>query len=178
MIIKKYQSYIYSQFTKIFLFVSLVFISIIYIIHIFEEIRFHEKYNTEPYYIIYLSFLNAPAVMFEIFPFIFLISIKFFYLRFSEKNELNILNMNGVSKLKIIYFLSLFSMFLGVFLLLVYYSFSSELKNKYLDIKNSFSNSNEYLAVVNDDGLWIKEEVITTYSSFMLRNLIKINSNH
>tara|TARA_B100000242_G_C43021046_1_gene475154 strand:- start:53 stop:1135 length:1083 start_codon:yes stop_codon:yes gene_type:complete len=159
MIIKKYQSYIYSQFTKIFLFVSLVFFCIISIINIFEEIRFHEKYNTEPYYIIYLSFLNAPAVMFEIFPFIFLISIKFFYLRFSEKNELNILNMNGVSKLKIIYFLSLFSMFLGVFLLLVYYSFSSELKNKYLDIKNSFSNSNEYLAVVNDDGLWIKEEV-------------------
>ena len=78
MIIKKYQSYIYSQFTKIFLFVSLVFFCIISIINIFEEIRFHEKYNTEPYYIIYLSFLNAPAVMFEIFPFIFLISIKFF----------------------------------------------------------------------------------------------------
>ena len=59
MIIKKYQSYIYSQFTKIFLFVSLVFFCIISIINIFEEIRVHEKYNTESYYIIYL-FLNAP----------------------------------------------------------------------------------------------------------------------
>ena len=39
------------------------------------------------------------------------------------------------------------------------YSISSELKSKYLDIKSSFSNSNEYLAVVNDNGLWIKEEI-------------------
>ena len=47
----------------------------------------------------------------------------------------------------------------GLFLLLFFYSASSKLKSKYLDIKNSFSNTNEYLAVVNDDGLWIKEEI-------------------
>ena len=28
-----------------------------------------------------------------------------------------------------------------------------------MDIKNRFSNSNEYLAVVTDNGLWIKEEI-------------------
>ena len=50
-------------------------------------------------------------------------------------------------------------MLLGLFLLSFYYTLSSSLKSKYLDIKNRFSNSNEYLAVVNDDGLWIKEEI-------------------
>ena len=48
---------------------------------------------------------------------------------------------------------------MGIFLLLFYYSFSSSLKSKYLDLKNRFSNTNEYLAVVKDDGLWIKEEI-------------------
>ena len=48
-------------------------------------------------------------------------------------------------------------MLMGVSLLLFYYSFSSSLKSKYLDIKNRYSNNNEYLAVVKDDGLWIKE---------------------
>ena len=48
---------------------------------------------------------------------------------------------------------------IGILLLLFFYSFSSALKGKYLDTKNKFSNSNEYLAVVNDDGLWIKEEI-------------------
>ena len=40
-----------------------------------------------------------------------------------------------------------------------FYSISSDLKSKYLDIKNRFSNTNEYLAVVNEDGIWIKEEI-------------------
>ena len=48
---------------------------------------------------------------------------------------------------------------MGIILLLFFYSFSSALKGEYLDTKNNFSNSNEYLAVVNDDGLWIKEEI-------------------
>ena len=44
-------------------------------------------------------------------------------------------------------------------MLLFYYSFSSSLKSKYLELKNRISNTNEYLAVVKDDGLWIKEEI-------------------
>ena len=73
------------------------------IINIFEEIKFSEKYNTEIYYTIYLSLLNTPSIMFELFPFIFLISVKYFYLNLTEKNELGILNSNGISNLKIIY---------------------------------------------------------------------------
>ena len=48
---------------------------------------------------------------------------------------------------------------MGIILLFVYYTLSSNLKSKYLDAKSRFSNSNEYLAVVNKDGLWIKEEI-------------------
>ena len=158
MIIKKYQSYLLSLFTKSFILVSVVFFCIVIIINIFEEIKFSEKYNTEIYYTIYLSLLNTPSIMFELFPFIFLISVKYFYLNLAEKNELGILNSNGISNLKIIYLISILSISLGILILLFYYSISSELKSKYLDIKSSFSNSNEYLAVVNDNGLWIKKK--------------------
>ncbi len=159
MSLMKYQKYIYSLFLKNFLIVTLVFFCLVIIINIFEEIRFAEKYDAELYYPIYLSILNAPSLMFEIFPFIFLISVKFFYLGLVEKNELEILSTNGISKFKIITILTIFSAIIGFFILLFYYSISSDLKSKYLDLKNRFSNSNEYLAVVNDDGLWIKEEI-------------------
>ena len=157
--LKKYQSYLYLLFLKNFITISFIFFCIVIIINIFEEIRFAEKHNTDVYYIIYLSILNAPSLIFEIFPFIFLISVKFFYLFLKEKNELEILNSNGISNIKIIFNLLLISIFLGVFIVIFYYSFSSSLKSKYLDIKNRFSNSNEYLAVVTDNGLWIKEEI-------------------
>ena len=159
MIIKKYHKYIFSVFIKNFIVVSSIFFCVVVIINIFEEIKFSEKYNTEIYFSVYLSIINAPSLMFEIFPFIFFLTIKIFYLTLVDKNELAILNVNGVSNLKIIYLISLIVSILGIFILLFFYSFSSDLKSRYLDIKNRFSNSNEYLAVVNDDGLWIKEEV-------------------
>ena len=158
MILKKYHYYIYSQFIKSFLLISLVFFSIVIIVNFFEEIRFAEKYNTETYFTIYLSFLNAPTLMFEIFPFIFLLTIKFFYLNLEDKNELEIFKTNGISNLKLIYLLTLLTSIIGIIILIFYYSLSSKLQSKYLDIKNKFSNNNEYLAVVKDDGLWIKEE--------------------
>ena len=66
---------------KNFIYISSVFFFIVILINFFEEIRFFEKYDIEIYYTIYLSFLNAPSLIFEIFPFIFLISVKFFYLK-------------------------------------------------------------------------------------------------
>ena len=157
--LKIYQNYIYSLFITKFLKICLIFFCTVVIINFFEEIRFSEKYNTEIYYTIYLSLINAPSLMFELFPFIFLICVKFFYLDLIEKSELSILNSNGISNLKIVMHLAILSVAIGIFLLLFFYSFSSNLKSKYLDLKNKFSDTNQYLAVVNDDGLWIKEEI-------------------
>ena len=157
--IKKYQSYMGKLFINKFLKVSVVFFCVVIIVNFFEEVRFSEKYEIDIYYVIYLSILNAPSLIFEILPFIFFVSIKFFYLQLSDNKELEIFNLNGISNFKIIYFIIMLTMTLGLILLLFYYTLSSSLKSKYLDVKNSFSNSNEYLAVVNDDGLWIKEEI-------------------
>ena len=159
MIIKKYQSYLYSLFLRKFILITLIFFCLVIIINFFEEIKFSEKNNIDVYYSIYLSLLNAPSIIFEIFPFIFLITVKIMYLNLNDKNEMKILNSNGVSNYNIIFLLSIVSALIGIFLLLFYYSFSASLKSKYLDVKNKFSNSNEYLAVVKDDGLWIKEAI-------------------
>ena len=159
MILKKYQSYIYSIFLKQFVLISFVFFCLIIIINFFEEIKFSERNNIDIYYSIYLSLLNAPSLIFEIFPFIFLITVKVFYLNLNDKNEMKILNSNGVGNFQIVFLLIIISTLIGLFLLLFYYSFSSNLKSEYLDLKNRFSDTNEYLAVVKDDGLWIKEEI-------------------
>ena len=157
--LKKYQTYMCSLFFEKFIKVSLIFFCVVILINFFEEVRFSEKHNIEVLYIIYLSILNAPSLIFEILPFIFFIAIKLFYIELNDKSELEICNSNGISNLKIVYLLTFITSILGIFLLIFYYSLSSSLKSHYLDIKNRFSNSNEYLAVVNDAGLWIKEEI-------------------
>ena len=49
-------------------------------------------------------------------------------------------------------------MILGIFLIVLYYSFSANLKSLYLNIKYKYSNTSDHLAVVNEGGLWIKEK--------------------
>tara|TARA_B100000963_G_C22599809_1_gene659680 strand:- start:209 stop:1288 length:1080 start_codon:yes stop_codon:yes gene_type:complete len=156
---KKYQLYISSCFLKNLIFISLIFFCLGFIINFFEEIKYLENYNVGVKYPLILTLLNSPSILFELFPFIFLITIKFFYINLNEKNELEIFKNQGINNSKILFFVSGNSLLCGIFILLIFYTFSSNLKNHYLNLKNKFSSENEYLAVVNENGLWIKEEI-------------------
>ncbi len=157
--IKKYQLYIAKVFSKNLLFVSLVFLGISFVLNFLEELNFFENYNVGLKYPLFLTFLNSPSILFELFPFIFLISVKFFYIHLNDRSELEILKNHGVDNYKILSLLTGSTLLYGLMILLLFYTFSSNLKNHYLNLKNKFSSENEYLAVVNENGLWIKEEI-------------------
>ena len=157
--LKKYQIYIASIFLKNLFYISLIFLGLTFILNFFEELKFFESYDVGIRYPILLTFLNSPSILFELFPFIFLIAIKFFYIHLNEKNELEIFRNHGIDNLKVLSLLSVCTFISGVLILLIFYTFSSNLKNHYLNLKNKFSSENEYLAVVNENGLWIKEEI-------------------
>ena len=97
-----------------------------------------------------LTLSNAPSVLFEIFPFIFLISSQFFFLELIDKNELEFLKVHGLNNIKIIKILSSTSIILGIFLILMFYQISSQLKFLYFDLKNDYSKDDKYLSVVTE----------------------------
>ena len=60
---------------------------------------------------------------------------------------------------------------------MLYYSFSANLKSLYLNIKYKYSNTSDHLAVVNEDGLWIKEKGADNEKIFIINaKNYKINS--
>ena len=162
MIIKKYQRYLVKTYFYHFIIITLIFLSLSFILNFFEELKFFDDYEVDSYYPVLLALLNTPSILFELFPFIFLITIKFFYIYINERNEIEILKNNGINYFKILTILSIFSISIGIIILIFYYTFSSSLKSHYYNLKNNFSDKNEYLAVVNESGLWIKEEIDDT----------------
>ena len=48
---------------------------------------------------------------------------------------------------------------IGIISITAYYTLAAKLKSNYLIMKNKYTAGNEYLAIVNDSGLWIKEEI-------------------
>jgi len=97
--------------------------------------------------------------LFEIFPFIFLLSGQFLIYEIYNNNELDLLKQNSLSNLKIIKLLFLLALFIGIFNVTIFYNFSSFLKFHYSNIKNEISKDNKYLAMVLETGIWIKDEI-------------------
>ena len=88
---KIYQKYIIKKYFKNFILVTLVFFSLAIILNIFEEISFFKNVKANPLIPYFLTFLNAPITLFEIFPFIFLISTQFFFYRIFKNDEITVL---------------------------------------------------------------------------------------
>ena len=156
---KIYVKYILKKFFLIFFNVSLIFLSLAIVLNIFEEISFFKNIDSNPLLPYFLTLLNAPITLFEIFPFIFLISAQFFFYYLYKTDEILLLKNNGLSNLKIIKILFLSTLLMGLLIIILYYNLSSKLKFVYTDIKNNYTNDNKYLAVVNDSGLWLKDEI-------------------
>ena len=137
---KTFEKYLIKLFLKKVLNISIIFLSLILILSVFEEINFFKDENVHFAYPFLITFLNAPSTLFEIFPFIFLIAVQFFFIELINKNKFSVLKTHGLNNLKIIKLLLLSSLILGLLLVSFYYTFSSKLKFLYLDVKNNYSN--------------------------------------
>lgn len=157
--IKVYQKYLISKFISKFILISFVFLSLIFILGLLEEISFLGNSKKNSFLPYLLTALNAPITLFEIFPFIFLLTTQYLFYELFKNDELDLFKKNGLSNLKIIKIILILSFIIGIFNILIYYNFASTLKSTYSGIKNNLSNDNKYLAMVNDNGLWIKENI-------------------
>ena len=155
---KKYHYYLTTLFVKNLATIIFVFIFLSFFLNIFEEIKFFENKESAIYFPIILTLLNIPSIIFEILPFIFLLSVMFFFINLYDKDEIELLRSHGVNNFKIIKIVSSASLIIGIIIIIFFYTFSANLKSLYLNIKYQYSNTGDHLAVVNEDGLWIKEK--------------------
>ena len=158
-LIKTYQDYIIKYFLKYIFIIFGIFTCLIFILNVLEELKFFENSDLSIFYPIFLTLLNTPSLIFEIFPFIFLLSTQMLFIKLYDKKELDIFKNFGLTNFKIIKVLLFTSLIFGLIFNTVFYTFSSKLKNNYLSFKNNFTNDNKYLAIVNENGLWIKDEI-------------------
>ena len=175
MIIKTYVRYIVKEYLLILLNITMVFYSLIFILNIFEELSFFKNIDTNFLFPIFLTFLNVPSILYDIFPFIFLISTQFYFIKIFEKNELIIFKNFGLSNIKILKILILSALIFGMFIIFVFYNFSSKAKKTYLNLKNEYTLDNRYLAVITENGLWIKDEIDENINIISAKKIEKNN---
>ena len=175
MLNKIYAKHIYKVYLVRFAYISLIFSSLIFIMNILEELKFFSEIEDVGIGLpIFLTILNLPSILFQIFPFIILITTQFFFMKFQSNSEILIFKNNGINNLKIILHLSLIVFIIGILIISIFHFISSNMKNNYLQFKNKYTKDNKYLAVINENGLWIKDIID---NQIMIIHSEKINKN-
>ena len=121
---------------------------------------FHLSETTSAFYLPFmLAIFDAPTTLLEIFPFIILITAQLFFIDLIKKKESELIKINNLNNLYLIKLLALCSFVFGIVIITIYYPISSKLKFIYSDIKNVYSEDGKYLKHLNDNGIWIKDEI-------------------
>ncbi len=180
---KVYIKFISIIFFKSLLFVFFVMTSLVFILNVLSELEFFKDENVSINFTLFLSLLNSPALIYEMFPFVLLITIQLFFIKIFENKEIEIFKYSGLKNSNIIFILCTLCLITGILVVSIFYNFSSNLKNIYLNLKSNYSTDGKYLAVITKNGLWIKDKienkiVITNSSSiedqYLIDNFVTI----
>ena len=93
---KTYLKFLISTFYTSFFYVLGIMFSLVFILNILTEFEFFKNKDINTFYIIFLSILNSPSMIFEMFPFIFLISAQIFFIKLFNNNEIEIFKYSGL----------------------------------------------------------------------------------
>ena len=173
---KVYIKYLSSIFFKSLAFVFIIMLSLVFLLNILTELEFFKNIKIGVSYTLFLSLINSPSLIFEMFPFILLISTQLFFIKIYDHKEIEIFKYSGLKNSKIIIILGILSFCTGLLVSTVFYNLSSNLKNLYLEIKSNYTIDGKYLAVITKNGLWIKDKIngktLITNSSYIEGNYL------
>ena len=172
---KVYIKFLIGLFLKSFIYVTAVMTSLVFILNLLSELDFFKEITVGSYFPLLLTALNTPTIIFEMFPFIFLISTQLFFIKIFNNKEIEIFKYTGLKNSKIFLIIGILSLITGIFTATFFYNFSSSLKSFYLELKSQYTSEGEYLAVITKNGLWIKDKID---NKILIINSSKIDQNY
>jgi len=156
---KTYVKFFLKIYLSSFFYVFTIMFSLIFILNLLTELDFFKDLEVSTYFTMKLTMLNTPSLIFEMFPFIFLISTQLFFNNLLNNNQINTLKYSGMKNSKILIVINSLVFFMGILIITFFYNLSSNLKSYYLELKSSYTSDSKYLAVITNNGLWIKDIV-------------------
>ena len=167
-IINKYLS---KEFLKILINMSFVFFCLGFVINLFEEINFFKDYEVSIKVPIILSLLFIPNLIYNMFPFIILLSGIWFFLKIKRSDEIIAMKVSGMSNFSVILIPSVVVIIIGIFFVTSINPITSLLVKKYEFIKGGYEKDQDYLAAITVNGIWIKEKNLEKNNIIRASNL-------
>ena len=163
--------YLAKEFAKVVINMILFFFCLGFIMNLFEEINFFKDIDIGIYLPILLSSLIVPSLLYNMFPFIILLSGIWFFLKIKKSDEVTALKISGMSNFSIIIIPSLLSILIGIIFITSINPVTSVLVKKYENLRGGYEKDKGYLAAITENGIWIKEKNIEKNNIIRSSNL-------
>tara|TARA_B100001123_G_scaffold289593_1_gene322794 strand:- start:6745 stop:7833 length:1089 start_codon:yes stop_codon:yes gene_type:complete len=150
--------YIGKEFFKVILNTFLIIFCLGFIMNVFEEINFFKDFNVGIVVPLTLSLIIVPSFLYNMFPFIVLLSGIWFFLKIKKSDEVTAMKVSGMSNFSIMLVPCLLSITIGIIFITSLNPVTSALVKKYENIKGSYERDKDYLATITENGIWIKEK--------------------
>tara|TARA_Y100000590_G_scaffold436361_1_gene556846 strand:- start:285 stop:1313 length:1029 start_codon:yes stop_codon:yes gene_type:complete len=150
---------------------SFVFFCLGFVINLFEEINFFKDYEVSIKVPIILSLLFIPNLIYNMFPFIILLSGIWFFLKIKRSDEIIAMKVSGMSNFSVILIPSVVVIIIGIFFVTSINPITSLLVKKYEFIKGGYEKDQDYLAAITVNGIWIKEKNLEKNNIIRASNL-------
>jgi len=147
-----------KEFLKVIFNVSITFFCLGFIVNLFEEINFFKDFDVGIDIPIRLSLLFVPSMIYNMFPFVVLISGILFFLKLKKTDEIIAMKVSGMSNFSIIIVPCVLSIMLGIFFVTAINPITSALVKKYETVRGNYEEEQNYLAAITVNGIWIKEK--------------------
>ena len=93
---KTYIKFLIFIFFKYFVFVYLILLSLIFVLNLLTELEFFKNIEVTTYYPMFVSLLNTHSLLFEMFPFVFLLTTQVFFVNLLNNNQIQIFKYSGL----------------------------------------------------------------------------------
>ena len=99
---KVYIKFIITTYLKSFINILLLIFALVLILNLLTEIEFFSNREINVFYMLYISFLNSPSLVFEMLPFIFLVSTQAFFIHLFKDEQIQTFKYSGLKNSSIL----------------------------------------------------------------------------
>ena len=85
---KTYLKFLINIYLKSFVTIFFIILSLVIILNVLSEVEFFRDQNVNSLFPFYVSLLNSLDLIFEMYPFIFLLTTQYFFINLFNENQI------------------------------------------------------------------------------------------
>ena len=148
--------YFAVKFLKNFLLTLSIFIIFMFLIDLIEQLRkFAESVDFME--IFFLTVLNLPGSVYQVFPLIIVISSAWIFLSLARNSELIVFRAAGKSSLSMLITPAILSLLIGVLTIGFFNPIVASTSKRYADVKAKIVDGQETTISIGNEGLWLRQ---------------------